>query len=458
MEKILFHKYEVLRPIGAGGMGQVWLARDMHLNQPVVVKESREDFLFPETEILKELAHPGLPIIYDCFRQGEGAFLVMEYIKGMSLRQYMDKHGKVSEKQAQKWAMELCGILGYLHERRPAVVYRDLKPENIMIRQDGTLKLIDFGGARPQAYGDKKELLCVGTAGYSPPEQWQSACGNVTFDIYGLGAVLHEMLTGDNPARPAFRRRSVREYDRSLSGAWDTIIQKCTAKKAEDRYQSVGELEKELSGKSLFPGRIFPLFMPGKRLPVRLGQIMKRLLFFLMAGDTASSFIRPLLQGVPEREFPFPCLEKPLMLLIVTLLTYLLFFRLKKKKNFIRKREKNIFLSEKKFSGLVPVTFFVLGEIWISMFGLSLSAAQAAKEPESLWVEMRDDLGRKMLLKYDAVYETGAKVSFELPAKRLPEQKIALQIAAVGEDGTQYASRIFYVKRGESSQKPESPP
>ncbi|MDE6203722.1 MAG: serine/threonine protein kinase, partial [Lachnospiraceae bacterium] len=147
MKKIWFHKYEVLRLLGQGGTGKVYLVRDMHLNRLAAVKESRDSFLQSETAILKKLDHPGLPGIYDCFKQGDSTFLVMEYIEGMTLRQYLDKHGKVTERQAVRWMMELCGILGYLHGRSPKVIYWDLKPENIMIRQDGRLKLIDLGTA-----------------------------------------------------------------------------------------------------------------------------------------------------------------------------------------------------------------------------------------------------------------------------------------------------------------------
>ncbi|MCM1134524.1 MAG: serine/threonine protein kinase [Clostridium sp.] len=445
MEKVLFHKYEILRPLGTGGMGQVWLARDSHLNQLVVVKESREEFLFQEAAFLKELEHPGLPIIYDCFRQGENTFMVMEYIEGISLRQYLNQHGRASEEQALKWTVELCGIFAYLHERRPAVIYRDLKPENIMVRKDGSLKLIDFGGALHCSWGDEKEIFCVGTAGYSPPEQWRDTRGDETWDIYGIGAVFHEMLTGDCPSCPAYERRSVKEYDRSLCGAWDDVIKKCTAEKAAERYQSVRELESELTGRHV------TLYKSMVRVVGRVWRIMKKILFALMAAHTAGCFAKPLLQGIPRNEFPFPCLEKPLIFLMITLLSYLLLFQYKNNKNDIRRREKNVWLSEKKFSGLVSALLFVMGgALMVLLFGLPSQAAHA-EESGQLWVEMRDDLGRKMLLKYDAVYETDDKIRFELPVKYLPEQRLDLQIVAAGENGERYSSRIFCVERVENA-------
>lgn len=444
MDKILFHKYKIIRLIGSGGMGKVWLAEDVHLNQPVVVKESGEEFLVREAAFLKELEHPGLPLIYDCFRQGEKVYLVMEYIEGMSLRQYLDRHRRVSEEQTLKWAAELCGILRYMHERHPAVIYRDLKPENIMIRQNGSLKLIDFGGAMQCLSGERKEKFCVGTKGYSPPEQWENVHGDAVWDIYGLGAVVHEMLTGDNPALPAYKRRSVREYDRGLWRGWDKIIGKCVKAKAHKRYASMEELAADLTDRRA---------SFGIRFPARIRRLLRASAMALMGGHTTFRFIKPLIIGVPENEIPFPYLEKPLISLMLTLLLYLMLYGRRNKKNYLRKREKNIWMSEKKFSGLISVLLLVWSGLSASLFsGAPASASvHAQEEPEELWVEMRDDLGRKMLLRYDAVYETDESVRFELPAKRLPDQKLAVQIVAVGEDGKRYSSRFFYVRGIEKS-------
>lgn len=104
----MFYKYELLRPIGSGGMSKVYLARDLHLNRLVAVKESKEKFPSAEIELLKELEHQGLPGIYDSFNWKEKIYIVMEYIDGMSLRQYLNRYGAVEEEQAVRWAIELC--------------------------------------------------------------------------------------------------------------------------------------------------------------------------------------------------------------------------------------------------------------------------------------------------------------------------------------------------------------
>lgn len=484
MKRILYDKYEVLELIGCGGAGKVYLARDMHLERLVVIKESREELLLTEIDLLKELIHPGLPLIYDCFRQKisleddsrqenavhenplqektfqersfqEKTFLVMEYIEGMNLRNYLDKHDRVPEGQAIKWAMELCGILDYLHGRHPAVIYRDLKPENIMIRQDGSLKLIDFGGALQYACGSGREAMCAGTAGYAPKEQWRQTKGDVTWDIYGMGVVLHEMLTGVNPNHPPYGRLSVREYDRSLSKVWDRIISTCTAEEPSGRYQSAEQLLLELqklrqSGwERLKEGLLRRRCQSSLLLDflARFWQELKHFIILLSGVYTAFCFVLPLIRGIPETSIPFPYLEKPLFFLMITLILYLLFYGNRRKRKILRHQEKNIWLTEKKFSGLISLLLLLTGLASMAIFpGFAIPEVYAGGQMESLWVEMRDDQGRKMLLKEDAVYVTDDKVRFELPAKRLPGQELALRLVAVGEDGTAYSSRIFYIR------------
>lgn len=434
-------------------MGKVYLARDGHLERLVVVKESQEEFLTPETELLKELRHPGLPQVYDCFREEGSSYLVMEYIEGMSLRQYLDRYKRVPEEQAVRWGLELCGILGYLHGRHPAVIYRDLKPDNIMICQDGSLKLIDFGGAIRCAFGGKRQELCIGTAGYCPGEQWQETGGEISWDIYALGAVLHEMLTGANPSRPPRERRPLQEYDRSLSGALERIIRTSTAQEAARRYASMEQFAQELQRQE---GRW--------RRFLRAGWAwLRRLVLILMGGYTAICFFLPLLQGIPETDIPFPFLEKPLILLMLTLILYLILsgglleefsgavFG-SRRRLFLRRHEKNIWLTQKKFSGLMLVFVFLLGRLApVCLTQAAVSELYAGEKGEALWVEMRDEQGRKLLLKEDAVYTAEDKVRFELPAARLPGQKLALQFVGTGEDGTVYNSRIFYILGGQEA-------
>ena len=316
-------------------------------------------------------------------------------------------------------------------------MYRDLTPETIMIQQDGSLKLIDFGAALQFACGNSREALCVGTIGYVPKEQWQQTKGDVTWDIYGLGVVLHEMLTGVSPKRPPYERRSILEYDRSLSGAFDKIIGTCTAEEASRRYRNMGELLFELE----------KLEHSGHGFSIRLWQECKRVTMLFFGAYTALCFILPLIHGIPEKDIPFPYLEKPLWSLMITLILYLILYGNNRKRSLLCRQEKNVWLTEKKFSGLLSLMLLVMGRA--SVFwapGFAVQEVYAGEQPERLWVEMRDDLGRKMLLKDDAVYVTDDVVRFELPADKLPGQKLALRLVAEGENGEDYCSRVFLVR------------
>lgn len=441
--RVLLQKYELIEQLGQGGAGRVFLARDKNLNRLVAVKEhmvQEKTDIYREVEFLKELKHPGLPEIYDFFREGESDYLVMEYVEGISLRKYLKKNGRVPESLAVKWALKLCEILSYLHNCKPAIIYRDLKPENIMIKPDGNIKLIDLGAALRCGFGAGRELLCMGTPGYSPKEQWQGTRGDKTWDIYGLGAVLHEMLTGENPMLPPYERRPLREYDRGLSSGLEQIVERCTCESPMDRYQSAEQLMEAL----YHPCRsecFSQICWQIRRVIVSVS--------FLLA---VLSLILPLLRGVPEEEIPFPFLKMPLTLLVLWIFFRCAFLRglhwRRRKESFLQRQEKKIWLTEKKFSGLYVLLIFLLGGV----FGTQLStgnAAYAGENEERLWVEMRDDQGRKLLLQDGAVFKPVASVRFELPVLSLPEGEIRLQMVAEGKDGRVYCSRVFLIDGGE---------
>lgn len=435
MENILLHKYELIRQLGTGGAGNVFLAMDKHLERFVAVKEIREGASVEEMKLLRELEHTGLPVIYDYFKERESTWLVMEYIEGMTLRQYLSRHKRVDEKQAVKWMLELCQIFHYLHDRHPAVIYRDLKPENIMIRQDGRIKLIDLGGAIRFACGRESIDMCAGTEGYCPKEQWKNGRGDVSWDIYAMGMVFYEMLTGNSPSKPPYERRPLSEYDNSFAERLERIIENCTSEKKICRYQSVLQLEKALADYQKIS------------LPLKIWQMAKRMILSAGILTTFAYLTGPLMHGVLENQIPFPYLERPLFFLMITYVFYRLFFRRNNKKRFLRRQEKNIWLTQKKFSGLMAVLMFLCsGVLAVMFFSVTVPAVHAGNEPEQLWVEMRDDEGRKMLLKNDAVYITDNCVRFELPAGRLPDEKISLQMVAVGEKGEVYSSRIFHIR------------
>lgn len=441
MKQILCNKYEVLKIIARGGMGIVYLVKDLHLNKLAAVKVSRnpislkeKEMVPDEMEVLKELSHPALPGITDFFEEGDNICLVMEYVEGITLEQYLRKFGRVEVSLAVKWAIELTEVLQYLHSRNPPVIYRDLKPSNIMIQPDGRLKLIDFGAAFVSAHGWEKDEMMMGTPGYCAPEQWQNGKAGKASDIYSLGAVIHEMLTGISPKGFQMERRPVREYDKSISRELERIVAVCTKKKPGDRYQSMEELKRALSGHD------------------KKGKI-KEMLFFIRKGIGAFLFLAagartvlPFLQGVKAAEFPFPYLKEPLLMFGTAFLFRLLFIRNVSTGHFLKKQEKSIFLTEKKFSGIYVsgiLVILLVSLLWQGGYGLVVSGEEGKN---GLWVEMRDDQNRKLLLKEGAVYQAKNKVRLEIPVERMPEEKLSLQLVATGEEGEVYVSRIFLLQ------------
>lgn len=449
MKKILGNKYEVLKPIAEGGMGSVYLVKDLHLNALAAVKicknpgqgEGRE-IVKRETEVLKQLSHPALPRVIDFFEEGENSCLVMEYVEGITLEQHLRRCGRVETEQAVRWAAELAEVLGYLHGRKPPVIYRDLKPANIMIQPEGTLKLVDFGAAFVSAYGRERQQAIMGTPGYSAPEQWQGAPAGKSSDVYGVGIVLHEMLTGIPPRR-FLERRPVREYDKSIPGTLEKIVSVCTRERPSERYQTMEQLKTALSG-----------YKKKGRLKERAFQI-KRGMGILLWIIAAAKTILPFLQGVRVQDMPFPYLEQPLFWCGIAALYHWLFRRSRKGRKLLQRQEKSIFLTEKKFSGLYALLFlFFL--LWGGMLPKEAFYASAAEEKqEDLWVEMRDEKNRKLLLKDGAVYYAAERVRLEIPVERMPEPFLSLQLVATGKEGGVYKSRIFLL--GGSTRAQEAP-
>ena len=218
---ILNARYEIVRKIGGGGMGAVYLANDRNLGGVLrAVKEMVQSYIEEEQQekaindfkresmLLTSLEHPCIPTIYDYFfDEKEGRFyLVMKYISGGDLtgRLRSAPEGKLDEKSVVEWGIQIADVLDYLHNRNPPIVYRDLKPANVMIDvNSGRVMLIDFGIAR-WVNKEEKGVTAVGTMGYAPPELFS---GNVETrsDIYSLGSTMFHLLTGADPqSNPLF--------------------------------------------------------------------------------------------------------------------------------------------------------------------------------------------------------------------------------------------------------------
>ena len=242
------NKYKILRILGQGGMGRVYLAENIKLGTLWAVKEiskktdSKINFL-AEPNILKKLNHPTLPKIFDIMEDDENIYIIVDYIEGTSLDKKLTEAGKFSEGLVIDWAKQLCDALIYLHALMPnPIIYRDMKPSNIVLTCNGNIKLIDFGIAREFKKECESDTIYIGTRGYAAPEQYGAGQTSVRTDIYSLGVTLYHLITGRSPNEPPFEIKPVRFFDKSLSREIEEIIYKCTRPDPAQRYQSVQEL------------------------------------------------------------------------------------------------------------------------------------------------------------------------------------------------------------------------
>ena len=228
--------YEILSPLGAGGMGDVYKARDTRLDRTVAIKVAKENFFEREARAIAALNHPNICQLYDVGPN----YLVMEYVDGVPLE------GPLSTEDALRFAAEICDALDAAH--RKGIVHRDLKPANILVTRRGGssgghgVKLLDFGLARVTAGTENPTLTSagevMGTPAYMAPEQWEGKPADARSDVYAFGCVLHEMLTG---------KRAAQERTRVNHLQVETVIDACLAKDPDDRWQSARDLKRALA-------------------------------------------------------------------------------------------------------------------------------------------------------------------------------------------------------------------
>ncbi len=254
--------YEILSPLGAGGMGEVYKARDTRLEREVAVKvlppvaaDSAEALARFEREAraVAALSHPNILAIHDVGRDGGVAYSVTELLEGESLRERVDA-AAVPPRKAVEYAQQIARGLAAAHDR--GIVHRDLKPDNVFLTRDGLVKILDFGlarqtGEKPLASSDPQSLTAsgtvVGTPGYMSPEQIRGKPVDHRTDLFALGAILYEMLTGQRAFQrgsPVETMMSVLQDDPSLSSGRGVppelsgIVSHSLEKSPEDRFQS----------------------------------------------------------------------------------------------------------------------------------------------------------------------------------------------------------------------------
>jgi serine/threonine protein kinase len=265
INSILQNRYKITGVLGMGGMGSVYLARDLrfpNVVRNVAVKEminvqadpvARETALRNfgrESDVLAALTHPAIPKIYDYFASKDRAYLVMEYVDGKDLETYLNQMTEfIPSDMVRKWAIELCDVLNYLHTHQPdPIIFRDVKPSNIMIDKQGRVHLIDFGIARPFQNVPGQKVTMIGTEGYSPPEQYK---GDATpqSDIFAVGATLHHLLTRRDPRIElpfSFAERPIRLINPKVSPEFEAIIVMALNYDLPLRFKTIGDMKTAL--------------------------------------------------------------------------------------------------------------------------------------------------------------------------------------------------------------------
>jgi serine/threonine protein kinase/beta-lactam-binding protein with PASTA domain len=261
--KMLDNRYEVLEVIGTGGMAVVFKAKCHRLNRLVAIKMLKKDLsedaefrrrFHDESQAVAMLSHPNIMAVYDVSRGGDMDYIVMELIDGITLKQYMERRGRLNWPEALHFITQIMKGLSHAHSR--GIIHRDIKPQNIMVLRDGTVKVTDFGIAY-LSNGSNPSNEAIGSVHYISPEQAKGDYTDNRSDIYSAGVVLYEMLTsrlpfeGDNPVAVAIQHLNAiplnpRELNPEIPEALEQICIKAMATDRNRRYSTADEMLADL--------------------------------------------------------------------------------------------------------------------------------------------------------------------------------------------------------------------
>lgn len=258
-------RYKIIKSIGAGGMAKVYLARDLILERDVAVKLMAYNFHNDENSIRRfkrealattELVHPNIVNIYDV-GEDENPYIVMEYVDGTDLKQYIHDHHPIPYRKSIEIMKQILEAVSYAHQHH--IIHRDIKPQNILIDDHGNVKITDFGIAVALSQNSITQTnSLLGSVHYLSPEQARGSMATKKSDIYSLGILLYELLTGDVPfdgesavsiALKHFQNElpSIRNIDNRIPQPLENVVLKATAKESGQRYQTIDEMKEDLS-------------------------------------------------------------------------------------------------------------------------------------------------------------------------------------------------------------------
>ena len=274
--RLLDGRYEILEPIGFGGMAVVYKARCHRLNRLVAIKILKDELskdeefrnrFHAESQAVAMLSHPNIMSVYDVSTHDDADYIVMELIDGITLKQYMEKKGTLNWKETLHFAMQIAKALEHAHGR--GIVHRDIKPHNVMVLKNGSAKVTDFGIARLMSQSNTLTKEALGSVHYISPEQAKGGRVDNRSDLYSLGVVMYEMMTGrapydgDSPVAVAIQHINGSAVmpsvlNPNIPGGLEQIIMKCMSTDPGQRYSSATALLYDLEELRKNPEILFP--------------------------------------------------------------------------------------------------------------------------------------------------------------------------------------------------------
>lgn len=333
-------KYKIIRKLGNGNMGQVYLGLNEKSGIYYAIKtvfsddidyNLKKDALKKEFNVLSSFNDRRIPYVIEFIEEDEFSLFVMEYIDGVDLKNYINDNSPFNNNEIINIMRQIVEIMCCLHSRRPAIIYRDLKPENLIITKEGIIKIIDFGTIA-RGFGTVSDKISYGTFGYCSKEQLNNQTITTATDIYSIGAIFSYLITGVNPSLPPFKVTKLSNFPDYYNNYIVSIVDKCLEEDPDNRYKNAMDLLKDID--ELEINKI-------SRSSIN-SYIYNIILIFL-------SFITIL-------GLYFNSIKICIISIICNLISYAIsgyFENINYKKSFIKKRCYNILWTEKKYVGLL---------------------------------------------------------------------------------------------------------
>ncbi|MGN0598311.1 MAG: serine/threonine protein kinase [Oscillospiraceae bacterium] len=246
----LSDEYEVISCIRSGKTNSVYVLYDKVCRRKALLKVGKTDIIENEARILAGLDEKGIPEVYSCFEKDGKTCLIRQYINGKTLYEHIKENGPFSCEKAIGIGISVCGIIAALHEKEPTIIHRDVKSDNIIITSDGDVYIIDFGTAREYDPVASRDTLVMGTPLTAPPEQFGYGQTDERSDVYALGVLLCELVTGSTKSKAT-------EVPRRLAA----VIKRCTEFAPEKRYRNAAECKDALLKKQKRSHKTVPLIL-----------------------------------------------------------------------------------------------------------------------------------------------------------------------------------------------------